>query len=651
MSKKETQNADQAPEKVMTKYDLKMQRRKEEKERAEKSRRRDNILGVVIVAALVCLVASFPIRNYLTVHGSYVKVNGEDVSKVEFDYNYNVAVSNYLSQYAYYLYMMGIDPTSDFTSQMYSDTLTWGDYFQQMAVENMIRNKSLLAAAKAEGFAYDTAEDYAMYRESLEKAASENNTTAKSYLKELYGPYATESRLKPYVEEALYLAGYYDELSERQTPSMEDIQAYYEENKASYDSVDYYLMTVDAELPTEPTELADPVEETEGEEEAGAEDGAEGGEEQAYQPSEAEIEAAMAEAKEKADGAVDTVKADGELQENVKKSAATYLLQDWLFDEERKAGDSTVIEDSTGHRYYVVEFADRYLDEVLSSDIRVVVTDAENGQAILDEWSAGAATEESFAELCDKYNDPAVTVTEGGLLEAVTSSSVPADINAWIRDEARAVGDTAVISPEGEENTFVVYYSGTNEAEWILSIRQTLIGQRMNEYVEELTADGKVEDPKGNLRYLKVQAEAEAAAQESSEASDGAEGSSEDAGSEEGSAAAEGEGSSEDAGSEEGSEASDGAEGSSEDTGSEEGSEASDGAEGSSEDTGSEEGSEASDGAEGSSEDTGSEEGSEASDGAGESSEDAGASEETQNPEGSEASESAEDGGAEGAAE
>lgn len=620
MSKKETQNADQAPEKVMTKYDLKMQRRKEEKERAEKSRRRDNILGVVIVAALVCLVASFPIRNYLTVHGSYVKVNGEDVSKVEFDYNYNVAVSNYLSQYAYYLYMMGIDPTSDFTSQMYSDTLTWGDYFQQMAVENMIRNKSLLAAAKAEGFAYDTAEDYAMYRESLEKAASENNTTAKSYLKELYGPYATESRLKPYVEEALYLAGYYDELSERQTPSMEDIQAYYEENKASYDSVDYYLMTVDAELPTEPTELADPVEETEGEEEAGAEDGAEGGEEQAYQPSEAEIEAAMAEAKEKADGAVDTVKADGELQENVKKSAATYLLQDWLFDEERKAGDSTVIEDSTGHRYYVVEFADRYLDEVLSSDIRVVVTDAENGQAILDEWSAGAATEESFAELCDKYNDPAVTVTEGGLLEAVTSSSVPADINAWIRDEARAVGDTAVISPEGEENTFVVYYSGTNEAEWILSIRQTLIGQRMNEYVEELTADGKVEDPKGNLRYLKVQAEAEAAAQESS-------------------AAAEGEGSSEDAGSEEGSEASDGAgessedAGASEETGSQEGSEASDGAEGSSEDTGSEESSEASDGAGESSEDTGSEEGSEASGDAGESSEDAGASEEAESPE------------------
>ena len=122
---KETKNADQTPEKAMTKYDLKVQRRKEEKERARKSRRRDNIIGIVVVAALLCLVASFPIRNYLTVHGSYVKVNGENVSRVEFDYQYNMAVNNYLSQYGYYLYMMGIDPNSDFTSQMYSDTLTW----------------------------------------------------------------------------------------------------------------------------------------------------------------------------------------------------------------------------------------------------------------------------------------------------------------------------------------------------------------------------------------------------------------------------------------------------------------------------------------------------------------------------------------------
>ena len=515
---KETKNADQTPEKAMTKYDLKVQRRKEEKERARKSRRRDNIIGIVVVAALLCLVASFPIRNYLTVHGSYVKVNGENVSRVEFDYQYNMAVNSYLSQYGYYLYMMGIDPNSDFTSQMYSDTLTWGDYFQQLAVENMIRNKSLAAKAKEEGFVHDTEEEYGRYMKSVEDAASESGSTVNNYVKQLYGPYATESRVKPYVEEALYVAGYYDELSQRNTPSMEEIQTYYGENKASYDSVDYYVTTIDAELPTEPTELADPVEETQ-EDNADGEDGS--GEEKAYEPSEAEIEAAMAEAKEKADKAVETVKEDGELRENVRKSSATYLLQDWLFDEARKAGDTTVIGDSGSHRYYVVEFENRYLDETLSVDMRMVRTDAETGQAMLEEWKAGAATEESFAELCDKYNDPANGAAEGGLVEAATSSSMPSDLSSWTQDESRAAGDTAVITPEGSENTYVLYYKGTNEAEWILSIRQTLINQKMSAYVAELTAEGKVDDPKGNLNYLKVQAAAESTAQESSQAPEG----------------------------------------------------------------------------------------------------------------------------------
>ena len=72
-----------------------------------------------------------------------------------------------------------------------------------------------------------------------------------------------------------------------------------------------------------------------------------------------------------------------------------------------------------------------------------------------------------------------------------------------------------------------MYYKGTNEAEWILNIRQTLISQRMSEHVSGITEQGTVEDPKGNLRYLEVQAEAEAAAQESSAAAEG-EGSSED---------------------------------------------------------------------------------------------------------------------------
>lgn len=449
MPNKETQNTGQEPEKVVTKYDLKMQRRKEQKEKAAREEKISRIIGIAVVVALVCIVASFPIRNYLTVNGTYATVNGEKISRVEFDFNYNMARTSYLNQYGAYLSYFGLDMSSDLDSQMYSDTLTWGDYFDELAVQNIARNKGLEKEAKAEGFAYDVAEDYQEFQEALKDAASGAGSTVKNYVKQLYGPYATESRVKPYLENSFYISAYSEAVADRLTPSMEEIQSYYDENKGTYDSVDYYSETVDAELPTEPTELADPVEPEEDEAEGDGEDGADG-EEEAYQPSEAEIEAAMEKAKAEADRLESTLQADSELVTNAKKSAVSYLIGDWLFDEERKQGDTTVIEDSTNHRYYVVGFEGRYLDETPSVDIRVTLTAEDNGQAILDEWKAGAATEESFAEICDKYNDPEVTSVEGGLLEGALTSDVPEELAEWLKDSGRAEGDTTVISPESE---------------------------------------------------------------------------------------------------------------------------------------------------------------------------------------------------------
>lgn len=522
MSKKETQNTGDKPEKIVTKYDKKVQRRKEEKERARRDERVGRIIGIALLAVLVCIVASFPIRNYLTVNGTYIKVSGENVSRVEFDYHYQVASSDYINQYGAYLSYFGLDLSRDVRSQMYSDTLTWGDFFDEMAVDNIGREKALLKAAKEEGFTYDVAADYDEYREQLKEAASEAGTTVKEFVKQLYGAYATEARVKPYVQNGMYLNAYVDLLTERLEPAREEIQEYYDNDKASYDLVDYYLTSVDAELPTEPTELADPAEETEGESEG------EEGTEEAYKPSEAEIEAAMKLAKAEADKKEKTVKSEGELNTNKKRSAVTSVLRDWLFDDERKAGDTSVIEDSTLHRYYVVCFENRYLDETPSSNIRVVVTAGDNAQAILDEWKSGDATEESFTALCEKYNDTSVFSAEGGLLEAVTPSGLPEELGDWVGESGRTEGDTAVISPASEENTYVVYYAGPNDPEWVLSIRNTLLSQSMTEYMDTVVGEIDVDDPKENLRYLKVRAQEEAAA-----ASEAQNGGSEESGSDE----------------------------------------------------------------------------------------------------------------------
>lgn len=525
MSKKESQNIEEQKEKAVTKYDLKMQKRAEEKARAKKEKQVSLITSILIVAALVCFMASFPIRSYLTVHGTYVKVAGENISRLEFDYNYNMALNNYMNQYGTYLSYMGLDLTGDLSTQMYSDSLTFKDFFEKMAVENIIQTKALKAEAKAAGFTYDATKDYEDYLNYVSQAAEAAGMTEKQFVQENFGAYATTSRLKPIVMENLESSAYYDSVSDEKMPSDEDAENYYAENKDSYDSIDYRMTVINAELPTEPTDLADKTEDTTTTDNttgSTSTDSTTGTDTTTYEPSEAEIAYAMEQAKAEADTALKSIAKDGELKENAKRTSLASVTREWLFDESRKAGDTTVIEDETNNRYYVLAFEKRYLDETPTVDVRAVILSNDgdvSADSVLEEWKSGAATEDSFAELADKYNTASTTTSEGGLFEALSVSNVSDELKDWMTDTSRVQGDTAVIAPEGESYTYVVYFIGTNEAEWMKSIKNTLLTDIMADYLEEITANYSVEDSRNNLNYLKVEAAESAAAAASESAS------------------------------------------------------------------------------------------------------------------------------------
>lgn len=519
MSKNEkvTENKEQkeqTEQKVMTKYDRKVQKRKEEKEKEKKEERISTTVGIVFLVALVCLVASFPIRTYLATHETYVVINGEKVNKVEFDYAYNTSKNNYITQYGSYLSYFGLDTSKDLSTQMYSDTLTWQDYFEQNAVESLKQNKALMAEAKAAGFTYDTTDEYNTFKETIKTSAAAAGVSDKEYVRSIYGSYATMGRIEEYVKNDMVMNAYYQKLQEDNAPSDDEIQSYYEENKATYDSVDYRLTTIEADLPTEPTELADPVEETAADT-AGTTDGttaADSTQDTAYQPSDAEIAKAMDDAKVLADDAEQTVAKDGEAHENEKKSSVNYMISDWLFDDARKAGDTTVITNDNSHCYYVVAFEKRYLDETPSADVRVIIpTEDKTGEEILEEWKNGAATEDSFAELCKKYTQDTSAVENGGLFEQVTKTGMTEELSNWIFDSSRQAGDTVAIT--ASDTTYVLYYIGQDQPEWKINIKNTLVSDTMSQHMQDITADVTVEDPKGKLNYLKVQAEESAAAE------------------------------------------------------------------------------------------------------------------------------------------
>ena len=519
MSKNEkvTENKEQkehTEQKVMTKYDRKVQKRKEEKEKEKKEERISTAVGIVFLVALVCLVASFPIRTYLATHETYVVINGEEVNKVEFDYVYNTSKNNYITQYGSYLSYFGLDTSKDLSTQMYSDTLTWQDYFEQNAVESLKQNRALMAEAKAAGFTYDTTDEYNTFKETIKTSAAAAGVSDKEYVRSIYGSYATMGRIEEYVKNDMVMNAYYQKLQEDNAPSDDEIQSYYEENKATYDSVDYRLTTIEADLPTEPTELADPVEETAADT-TGTTDGTaatDSTQDTAYQPSDAEIAKAMEDAKVLADDAEQTVAKDGEAHENEKKSSVNYLISDWLFDDARKAGDTTVITNDNSHCYYVVAFEKRYLDETPSADVRVIIpTEDKTGEEILEEWKNGAATEDSFAELCKKYTQDTSAVENGGLFEQVTKTGMTEELSNWIFDSSRQAGDTVAITVS--DTTYVLYYIGQDQPEWKINIKNTLVSDTMSQHVQDITADVTVEDPKGKLNYLKVQAEESAAAE------------------------------------------------------------------------------------------------------------------------------------------
>ena len=68
------------------------------------------------------------------------------------------------------------------------------------------------------------------------------------------------------------------------------------------------------------------------------------------------------------------------------------------------------------------------------------------------------------------------------------------------------------------------YYVGVNDPVWKLSIRTLLLSRTMLEYLDRISENMTVQDPKGNLNYLKVEAAAsEAAQQESAQEGDAAE--------------------------------------------------------------------------------------------------------------------------------
>lgn len=517
---KEKQTEEQS-DKVVTRYDRRMEKRKKEEEKERRSWKRFKIVSIVILAAvavsIVFSIGTSFYNRYTVLNQTYFQVGDHDITRLEYNYYFNNVYSNYLSMYGSYVSMMGLDTTVDLDEQTYpgNENMTWKDYFDQSAVEQIQQIKAMADEARENGFEYDSSEDMASYETEIAAQAESASVSESEYYTLMYGDYATPSRIETFVEENLLASAYYNHLVEENQPADDEITAYYEENKNSYDTVTYrsFYFEVDTSAGEET-----------GSEETTAAETTTAAEETTVE------ETTLDTAEETAEETTAAEETEAASEETAAETAAEETTaEETTVAEETTAEETTVEETTTGAEETAAEettAAEEETETETASEEETGMTDEEIAAAMdelkvqADEMAARLEAGEDFEDLCVEYASEDQKENYGGeedgsLTEEGSYFGAPSVAADWLFDESRQEGDITVLESESLNRYYVVQFiSRQNDEETTNeSIGNLLASQVVSEYVTEIAQEYTVTDVAGDLHYLTVPEESTEAAE------------------------------------------------------------------------------------------------------------------------------------------
>ena len=483
---KEKQTEEQS-DKVVTRYDRRMEKRKKEEEKERKSWKRFKIVSIVILAAvavsIVFSIGTSFYNRYTVLNQTYFQVGDHDITRLEYNYYFNNVYSNYLSMYGSYVSMMGLDTTVDLDEQTYpgNENMTWKDYFDQSAVEQIQQIKAMADEARENGFEYDSSEDMASYETEIAAQAESASVSESEYYALMYGDYATPSRIETFVEENLLASAYYNHLVEENQPADDEITAYYEENKNSYDTVTYRSFYFEVD--------------TSAGEETGSEEST---------------------AAETTTAAEETTVEETTLDTAEETAEETTAAEETTVEETTTGAEETAAEETTAAE----------AETETASEEETGMTDEEIAAAMdelkvqADEMAARLEAGEDFEDLCVEYASEDQKENYGGeedgsLTEEGSYYGAPSVAADWLFDESRQEGDITVLESESLNRYYVVQFiSRQNDEETTNeSIGNLLASQVVSEYVTEIAQEYTVTDVAGDLHYLTVPEESTEAAE------------------------------------------------------------------------------------------------------------------------------------------
>ena len=466
-------------------------------EAARKERSKTILYTVVGVVLAVLVIALLVWHTGIFTKGKVVAtVAGKDYTVAEMGYYY-YPTANMYSQYGL---------------TMDAETL------RQSALDSLQQYAALAAAAEAEGFTLseEGAQSVENTLSQIKTYASQNGTTFKTYIRNVYGPYMTESLLRECLTRDTLAQEYYTAHADTLNYTDDELNAYYDEHANELDTFTYSAVFIDGSAPSTTDADGNTVEATDAEKTAAMstakatadkllQDLEDGGDFDALAAA-----ATQSDDEESTDEATsyETTVVGASLA-NAFSAGGSDDCVSWLTNEGREAGDLNVIEVAdTG--YWVLRFTDRTLDTASygSADVRHILVKAELTQeddpSTEDVDESTAPTQEALGALAQQYSEDPGSAENGGLYEGITPSTsfLPAFID-WTFADGRQPGDTGLVEndQEGQYGWHVMYLQD-HTLTWKYTAENALKSDALNTWMEELEGTYPVTTNETNLALL-----------------------------------------------------------------------------------------------------------------------------------------------------
>lgn len=467
------------------------------------------ILVVVLLGSLLGS-SGLLLRMTTPLSSANYKVDGAMLT-----YYYRTSYYTMLSQLGDYASYLGLDTSKSLKSQTYLDgEQTWHDYLLSSASEQAKQMLVLAEAAKAAGMSLDD-DDYASIDESMaslqSSAASYNYPSLNSFIAAQYGEGLKEKDLRGAMELSLLASKYSQKMQDDITITNDEVNTYFAENEESYTYVALRQYTF----------------------EAGAALAVEGVTDEQKNEMKADLKAraeALAACKttDEFDAYLtaymkEQTAASGEITEdniasNLEETkyptynSRTTEQGEWAFADERKVGDTKIIEDEESIAYTVVMVErTKFRDEDQTRNVRHILflteehTDAAGALAaaeeVLAKWEASGKTEEEFAALANEYSEDTGSNTTGGLYENVMTGEMVDEFDAWLFDEARKPGDVEIVET-ADYGAHIMYYVGEGQPEWEVNVRSAITSDKYNAAYEALEAATTIKESATAMKFV-----------------------------------------------------------------------------------------------------------------------------------------------------